>query len=453
MERKKINFKPIALSLIFLFNPNISIIDPLPDFIGYILLSLALVRLADMNDTLGDALALFKRLVFVDAAKVLAIFWTFGISVTTERNTSLLLWSFVFALVEIIFVTQAFSKLFSGISSLATICESSVVQRGGRRSYTDKIKRFTIIFISVKAILSVLPEFSVLSNSGYNENYGVMNIYRFIGVMRMLAFLPVFILGVVWLVRAIAYFIRVNNDTAFVRGLGDVYAVRVLTKESIFIKRNVRICFTLAIAALALNLDFRIDSVNMLPDVLAAVCIIAFFAVAAKRINFPHVAFIAVSIVYAIVSAAAWWLEYSFFKEYYYEAIYRSDEALFAYIRTSVAAGACSVLFFVLCVFMVYVMYKTIKEHTGLEKSVDIYNDEKYREMDTAIKRELSLKLIYCVFASLLVVASNVCYLIFSADYGFLMMVDLVVGAIAAATYAKVYFDIDDAVDSRYLLE
>ena len=48
MQNKRMNFRGLAFALIFLCNPNISIIDPLPDFIGYIIISLSLVKFADM---------------------------------------------------------------------------------------------------------------------------------------------------------------------------------------------------------------------------------------------------------------------------------------------------------------------------------------------------------------------------------------------------------------------
>ena len=54
-NKKRISFTAIAVSFVFLFNPNISIIDFLPDFIGYIILTVALINLADLNDTFWEA--------------------------------------------------------------------------------------------------------------------------------------------------------------------------------------------------------------------------------------------------------------------------------------------------------------------------------------------------------------------------------------------------------------
>ena len=447
MQNKRMNFRGLAFALIFLCNPNISIIDPLPDFIGYIIISLSLVKFADMNDTLCDSLTVFKRLILIDAAKILAIFWTFGMTLPNEKSTSLLLWSFVFGVLEVIFVNQAFSRLFSGIASLGTVCENTSVLGGGKRSYTGRIKALTFVFITFKALMCVLPESSVL---GINEDG--FSMYRFIGVMRFLAFIPVIIVGIVWLIKGIRYFVRVNRDKPFIDGINDLYRERVLTNKSIFIKRDLKICYVLLICAFAFGTDVRIDYVNILPDLISAVFFVAFFAIAAKHVKLPKLAFISASAVLFVISAFAWFSEYSFFDKYYYEAIYRSDEAYAAYMRSGLAAGIGTILFAVASFCVIFTMYQIIQSHTGLEKNLDAYNDEKYKEIDTATKKELSFKLLYCILASLICIASNVWYIMYSADYGILTTVDIAAGIVCMLTYMKVYSDIIDAVDNKYIL-
>ena len=447
MQNKRMNFRGLAFALIFLCNPNISIIDPLPDFIGYIIISLSLVKFADMNDTLCDSLTIFKRLILIDAAKILAIFWTFGMTLPNEKNTSLLLWSFVFGVLEVIFVNQAFSKLFNGIASLGTVCENISVLGGGKRNYTGRIKALTVIFVTFKALMCVLPESSVLS---INDDGFTM--YRFIGVMRFLAFIPVIILGLVWLIKGIKYFVRVNRDETFIEGLNHLYHERVLTNKSIFIKRDLKVCYVLLICAFAFGTDVRIDYVNILPDLFSAIFFIAFFAIAAKQVKIPKVAFISLSSLLLVTSAVAWFLEYKFFDEYYFEAIYRSDEAYMAYMRSGIVAGIGIVLFCIVSFCVIYAMYNIIQTHTGLEKNLDAYNDEKYKEIDAATKKELTIKLIYCVFTSLICIASNVWYFMYSVDYGILTTVDIATGIICMLTYMKVYSDIVDAVDNKYIL-
>ena len=43
-RKNKISFGMLAVAFLFLFNPNMAIIDPLPDIFGYLILSVALSK-------------------------------------------------------------------------------------------------------------------------------------------------------------------------------------------------------------------------------------------------------------------------------------------------------------------------------------------------------------------------------------------------------------------------
>ena len=108
----RIPWSAIALAFVFFFNPNINIVDPLPDVFGHIILALSLVKLSMVCPALTDARRAFERMILIDGAKILALLWVFGIEVTSERNSSLMLWSFVFGMLEIGFLAPAFVKLY-----------------------------------------------------------------------------------------------------------------------------------------------------------------------------------------------------------------------------------------------------------------------------------------------------------------------------------------------------
>ena len=72
--QKKLHFIPILIGLCFFFNPCFSAIDFLPDFIGYAILCCALSRLADLNDSIGEAVNSFRKMILIDLGKILALF-------------------------------------------------------------------------------------------------------------------------------------------------------------------------------------------------------------------------------------------------------------------------------------------------------------------------------------------------------------------------------------------
>ena len=158
-KTKRISFTAIAVSFLFLFNPSISIIDVLPDFIGYIILTLALTKLADMSDTFWEAQRRFKFLIIIDAIKIVALFWSFSMASGNERNSSLLLWSFVFAVLDMVFLIPALIKLFAGMTELAFAHDSNYLlgASGKGKTPTDKIRKLSITFVVFKAVISFCP--------------------------------------------------------------------------------------------------------------------------------------------------------------------------------------------------------------------------------------------------------------------------------------------------------
>ena len=99
--RKRMGFLLIALSPLFLFNPDISVFDLLPDVIGYILLSTGLSSLSYLNHHFEESAKRFQRMMALSAARVAFIFVLFGMVNTTDRPTAMLLGGFVFGVLEL----------------------------------------------------------------------------------------------------------------------------------------------------------------------------------------------------------------------------------------------------------------------------------------------------------------------------------------------------------------
>ena len=64
-----------AISAIFLFNPDIAIIDVLPDFIGYALLAVSMYFARDLSPHFENAWRKFRTLTLITLLKTLSLFW------------------------------------------------------------------------------------------------------------------------------------------------------------------------------------------------------------------------------------------------------------------------------------------------------------------------------------------------------------------------------------------
>ena len=84
-----------AVSAIFLFNPDVAIIDVLPDFIGYTLLTVALRFVRDISPHFENAWRKFRILAVMTVFKTLSLLWVFGgLTSAQERPMMMLLLSF-----------------------------------------------------------------------------------------------------------------------------------------------------------------------------------------------------------------------------------------------------------------------------------------------------------------------------------------------------------------------
>ena len=73
------NLGYLLAGLIFLFNPNINVIDVLPDFIGCIFIVKGLSKLSDLDRRIASAKAKFRRLAWVALFKAFVSLFTSGL--------------------------------------------------------------------------------------------------------------------------------------------------------------------------------------------------------------------------------------------------------------------------------------------------------------------------------------------------------------------------------------
>ena len=272
--RKNLGLGLIVAAVLFLFNPTASIMDPLPDFIGYWLLCIGITQLSDMNYHFEEALKYFKRMLTASVIQFFSFFVILGLVTSKERPTTFLLLSFIFAAVEIIFLLHAYREFFEGFLYLGSRMEASAVfavpesavrryerkcarvehraEKTNRflRTRLEKPKnitvttaRFTTVFVVARSVLTVLPEFSALTLSAYDEASRFNFLYDYIGMFRILAIFIVLPLGVIWLVKILRYLRSILRDHNFMDALIQKYVSEIEPKTYIFIQRAVKLAF------------------------------------------------------------------------------------------------------------------------------------------------------------------------------------------------------------------
>lgn len=455
-HRKRINFGflTMAIACLFIFNPNMNIIDVIPDIIGYIIISVALIKISDLNEDIAAAAKYFRYMILVELSKYAAIFWVFGLTHSREQNTGVLLLSFVFAIIDSSLLFIAFNKFFSGLISLGYLYpNTSVLGKVDRkgRSYTEKIKNFTLFFVIFKPVMSVLPEFADLSRYEYDESSsGVLYLFEFIGLLRAMSVIAVSVVGIIWVVKIIRYFKRLNNDTDFYSALEEKYISDVLPKTSIFIKRDISVAFFAFVAASIFMFDFRVNYINIIPDFIGAVILMVGVFICRKRLSLKMPRVWTVSGAYLGATVLAAMTEFYFFDKYYYGAIDRSEEAYVSYIIMCVFAVLATALFLITAAMLICLFSNVIENHTGfVYKKDDPSNAERLR----AFHKELRLRLIFVAASAVLVAAADIFHIFFGAEFGFTGALGGIANLIFMISIIKTTMDISEEIETKYMLE
>jgi len=451
-NKKNIGFLRIALAFLFLFNPNISIVDPLPDIIGYLLICSVLSKLAYLNETLGRASELFSKMVLLDGAKLLSVLFVFGLSFGDEQNTMLLLIVFAFGVLELFMLIPAYKQLFEGLIQLGYKYEnSSIMARKGnsRKNVTEKASSFTLFFVIFKVAACVLPELSVLATQTSDVAASYVNLYDFVGLLRGFAIIVCLVFGIIWLVRMMKYFRMLNKDTALVTALSNEYNTNVLPRKGIFAQKRIRLAFLFIGAFALLCADFRLDGVNVIPDFLSALSLIAAILLLKKYLpSFKK--HLACASLYGVVSVLYFIVETAFFDRYYLGAVIRDNGAYNLYM-IMLSISVIKTVTFVMSAFYSIKLFRTvIDEHTGFSVSGLPYGvSDRIHALHKELNRKMTVPIAAAILASVVDVFCN-----FSARIiSFTMLINNASVVIFFVTICYAANEIYEEVKAKYILE
>ena len=457
-KRNLLGFAPAAIAPFFLFNPEFAVVDVLPDVIAYLLLTRSLTRLRDISPFLEEAYDKFRKMILVSAVKFVSIYWLYGL-LQAELSTWILVFSFSFAVVELILLIPAWRALFGG---LAYLCETS----GGTAALVrcDRIRRATVSFLLLKAVFTVLPEVSSLSD----PLYGKTNVdwADFTGLFRAAGMLVVLILGIVWAIRVSRYFAAVRADNEFFAAAAAKYDREVTQKVGRGIRRGIRTSLSVLAAAALLSADLVAACsfgsfvtvevpVNILPDVICGITLIVAFCLFKPFFGRWKLGAV-LSAVYTLLSGAAWFVSFRYHYQYTDTQMRINTHAYEAFWKMYALNSLCNLLFLGCMLLALVAVAAIIRDHCGY---IPASLDEKYREDKLAeIRRELMARLNVCAVFAFLVTAVSLAY-----DY-VLTVPDLFIAElwwlICIAASAALFFSVlslasavNEEAESRYMLE
>lgn len=292
-------FSLLLTGFIFLFSPDISLFDLLPDFIGWSFITLGLLKLADIEMRLEDAKILSRRMLLISIVKLVLSLFTFKFS-----SSDSMLATFSYGIVEIITVFPFIKNLFVGLDYVA--------MRVGAPLNSDKLnmaKWYLYVFFPIKNLLAFLPSAVAFFDSSVTGDYSANTWFiNFEAAMRMLMVFS-FFLSCVIMVVMLSFFIPLFVNMAKNQPLNEkLTALRqetVLSVESVMIKKNSGFVLSALLVSIILFFDFYIDGIDVLPSFIgfAGVAISSIFA--QKKMGEKTSALTTISVIGFIVSLTA----------------------------------------------------------------------------------------------------------------------------------------------------
>lgn len=261
---KKMGLGWLIAAVIFLFNPCLNIIDVLPDFFGCVFLIIGLRKWADLCPAMADALQRLEKLRWFLLIKAFAM-----ILVPLNDDTFVLVMTFGFAVIEMIYFVPAIGRIFDGFEYFATRFQGRAVYKNYKNVTT-----LTYIFCIGKAILTVLPELCSLSDyeyDGYVTGGIQFNIADYKAALLVLSLFLVSLVGVMWLVNIIPYIKRISGETDFLGRVAAQYDLEIASNDGLTLRRRLKTILLLITAGIVFTVNFWLDEVNVIPSFIGAV--------------------------------------------------------------------------------------------------------------------------------------------------------------------------------------
>ena len=456
--RKNLGLGYLILAAICLFNPNIVIIDFIPDFIGYIFLLMGISQLADLNHHIEEASRLFKRMFVVSLIQFFSIFFVFGVLPSREISSALMLVCFSFGALELILLIPAFKALFDGFIYLGSRHESTSIfkrrisKRKNKIRYgmtaTTKAYVTTMVFVVLKPVLTFAPEILELFDSTVNPNLST-NFYRFVDTFRLLAWVFLLPLGTIWLCTFIKYIRSIIKDKTFIEALSQKYSTEISPKTFLFIQRYIKLAFIVLTIALAFNVDFYVDHASVLPDFISPIILMIMLFIVRKFGKTPVKCYI-FSIGYLLASFATYILNIRFYSEHTLSKTYIYPDAYNAFLTLSVSKAIDSVLFICMILSLLPILSKIIMENTGFVpiSTTNFDAEEKIKYIHVMLKKKLAVISVLTILAGI----SSLCYILFLRSFVLIWLIEFAIYIILTVYFIHTLNDIREEMEYKYML-
>lgn len=408
MKHAKKSLRPglLLLAAILLFNPYISTLDFLPDCIAYLFIILALRGVAESVPHFAEAINGAKKMLLITAIKLPAYLFASAYAAADEQlRVIYTLVSFVFAVVEMIWLFPLLRELFAGMDYLAERLgvDSIVTARPGKRmNPLARAKRVAYIALPAKLIIAALPDFTLLSS---NEMGGIVtsagrDLASFRPMFTVLGFIVALGFGIWFLIDFTPLCRTLMRDEKLEQLLGQFREETVKPIPGGERIRRVRYAMWCIAGGAFCMMDVVLDGINYLPDALGillfGVAVLILRPLSPRRAT---VTLVTCGIALPL-SLATYVTRHLFFAKYSYEALGRIREADALYTTLSVLSSVETAAMIALCVALCALLFVLIGAETGYQAD-NVNNYSSHLSLHAALRRKAVVMTVLGILSSL----------------------------------------------------
>ena len=380
---KNIGFSLLPIAFLFLFEPGYTLVDPIPDFLGYIILCIAIINLADICPRIQEAYEGFRRGILINVLRFIAAYLLDKYFADISKALGLLIFCFVFSIFELIVIIPAYRNLFEGLLHLGMMHDGNAVYlkriktikitdkndgkekiiiKESRRNITEKMYFFTVFFLMLRHAAMVLPEFTTLISNTQ---------YEFITILRIFGILITLPMGIAWIIKALVYCAKIRKDKVFIAELSDIYLKKVRENPNFYTVRVITSGIYTIVAALALSTDFYSKYINIVPDYIFFILIFV-AALLLRKFSKKWIALSCISVSGIVISGISHYLSIVFHRDFYPNAIRKNLDAYYAYYKMLGFHAAEAIILLLAVFFVVLLLWDIYRVHSDLSSATSI---------------------------------------------------------------------------------
>ena len=358
-----------------------------------------------------------------------------------------LLCAFVMAVPQIYFAVPAYRDLFKGFWELAERHEGKAVFAYGKRksNLCERMQRASGVFVILSAILSVLPEMSVLTTFEYEVENLPFDWYQFVWLFRVSAMMILTALFLVWIIRFIRFILLFTRDRAMMESIRERYERDILPQSDMLSMRRLRFGIVFLTIGAALTVNVCIEEKILVPNLLCAIFACIGVLIFGEDLKRPKIFYITAGALGA-TSIGELWLNSYYTKQYsYVESGWDPDAySLFLGLRVIQVAGAflAAGLFWVL----LNLLSNFVKER--IYESYEGPNTEEISARATArLHKSFGRRILACEILFFAAATSLAFESIFQLDYPWLWWISVPMVVASTITFASLLYALLDRLE------